>query len=53
MLNVLIIEDNPHQLKNVANIISSQIPEIKLYNISFDGESILKLLKEPYIDIII
>lgn len=53
MLNVLIIEDNPYQLRNVANIISSQFPEIKLYNISFDGESILNLLKEPYIDIII
>lgn len=53
MLNLLIIEDDPHQLKNVANIISSQISEVKLYNISFDGESILNLLNKLYIDIII
>lgn len=53
MLNVLVIEDDPYQLINVANIISSQISEVKLYNISFDGESILKSLNESHIDIII
>lgn len=53
MLNVLVIEDDPQQLKNIVNIISSQISEVKLYSISFDDESILELLKEAYIDIII
>lgn len=53
MLNVLVIEDNPHLLKNIVNAISSQISDVKLYCISFDGESILELLKESYIDIII
>ena len=53
MLNVLVIEDNPYLLKSIVNYISIQIPDVKLYSISFDGESILELLKESYVDIII
>lgn len=53
MLNLLIIEDNVEQLKNVTNLIASNFSQIRIYNIAFDGESTLDLIKSYNIDIIL
>lgn len=53
MLKLLIIEDNVEQLKNITNIIASTFSQIKIYNISFDGESTLNLIKNYKVDIIL
>lgn len=53
MYNVLIIEDNPHQSKNLINIICKNIPELRIYNISFDAENSFKIIDEQVVDIIL
>lgn len=53
MLKLLIIEDNAEQLKNLTNIIASNFSQIRIYSISFDGESVLNLIKNNNVDIII
>ncbi len=53
MLNVLIIEDEPNQLKNLTNILSSNFQNVKVYNISYDGESVLNTIKNCKIDILL
>ena len=53
MYNLLLIEDEPLELKNMINIISKNFPEIRIYNISFDEKESLDIIREQIVDIII
>ena len=53
MLNVLIVEDNVTQCKQLVNFISSSIPNVKLYSMSFSGAEAIEILKSEQIDLII
>lgn len=53
MLNMLVIEDNVIQCQQLVNIISSQIFDIKLYSMTFNGEEALDILKKEKIDVIL
>lgn len=52
MLNMLIVEDNIFQCKQLINFISSSNPEIKLYKMCFSGKEALQEIKNNNIDII-
>lgn len=45
MFNMLVIEDDALQCKQLVNIISSSISNIKLYSMSFNGEEALEIIK--------
>lgn len=53
MLNILIIEDNVIQCKQLINNISNLISNIKVSNISFTGKEALRILSTSNIDIIL
>lgn len=53
MFNILVIEDNPYQLKNLINIISMECSDVRIYNMSFNAEDCLNLIQNQFIDIII
>ncbi len=53
MYNILVIEDDAHQLKNLINIISIQCSNIRIYNMSFNAEDCLNLIQKQIVDIII
>ena len=53
MLNLLIIEDDVKQLRNITNIIAKNFSEIRICGISFDGEQALSLIEELNVDIIL
>ena len=53
MFNMLVIEDDALQCKQLVNIISSSISNIKLYSMSFNGEEALEIIKNSDIEIIL
>ena len=53
MFNILIIEDDAIQCKQLVNFISSSITDLKLYSMTFDGNEALEIIKNKKIDIII
>lgn len=53
MLNMLVIEDNITQCKQLVNFISSSISNIKLYSMTFNGNEALNIIKKEKIDIIL
>lgn len=53
MINILIIEDDFFQLQNLANYVSSQISNVKIYNLLSNGEDALDILLSNKIDVIL
>lgn len=53
MINILVVEDDIIQLKQIINYISQKNEDIKLYGLTCSGEEALKLLMTGKIDIII
>lgn len=53
MYNLLIVEDNPDYLKNFINIISEELPNIKVNYVTFDATDTFKILDKQSIDIIL
>lgn len=53
MLNILIIEDDPNQVKNLITILSRNFSTIRVFSISFDGKSALEIIQNNEIDIIL
>ena len=55
MVNVLVVEDNFHYLKNLINILSDTNSKVKLYKISTDGKEAIDIIKNQKnnIDIIL
>lgn len=53
MLNMLVIEDNVIECQQLINIISSQISDLKLYSMTFNGKDALDILEKDKIDIIL
>lgn len=53
MLNILVIEDDVIQCQQLVNIISSQINDVKIYNMAFNGEEALDIIKKEKIDVIL
>lgn len=53
MVNLLIVEDDIIQFKHLINIISSNIEDIRLYNMSITGKEAIKIIDNENIDIII
>ena len=53
MINILVVEDDIIQLKQIINYISQKNEDIKLYGLTYSGEEALKLLMTGKIDIII
>lgn len=53
MFNILIIEDDAIQCKQLVNFISSSITDLKLYSMTFNGNEALEIIKNKKIDIII
>ena len=53
MINILVIEDDMIQSQHLINIVSSEIEEIKLYNISINGKEALEIIDKGNVDIIL
>ena len=53
MYNLLIIEDNTKYLRNFINIISDEIPKVKINHVSFGEENSFKILDKQSIDLIL
>lgn len=53
MYNLLIKGDNVEELKKITNCIGKNCLNTRIYNVSFDGDSIFELVKNYNIDIII
>ena len=53
MLNILIVEDDIHQLSQIVNTLSFKDYNLKIYCIASSGEEALSLIKTKDIDIII
>lgn len=53
MLNILVVEDNYVQCKELVNFISQNIDDIKLYSMAFTGKEALNLIRTQKIDIIL
>lgn len=52
MLNMIIIEDDAIQCKQLVNFISSSVSDLKLYSMCFCGKEALQIIKDEKVDII-
>lgn len=53
MFNILVVEDNINQCKNLVNLISQTNYNIKLYHMAFSGKEALEVIISEKIDFII
>ena len=53
MTNVLVVEDNFYQSKQIINYLSQRNKELKLYSMVYSGEEALEIIEEQKVDIII
>lgn len=53
MVNILVVEDDITQSQNLINVISSEIKEIRLYNMSLTGKEAIEIIDSENIDIIL
>ena len=53
MINLLIVESNPEQAKNMINYISQYCPDIRVFGIAFNEEDAIETLKTDSIDTIL
>lgn len=53
MLNMLIVEDDIMQCKQIANFVSSHINNVKLYSYVYDGKETLEILDTKDIDFVL
>lgn len=53
MYNLLIVEDNPDYLRDFINIISEEIPNIKIDHVTFNADETFKILDKQSTDIIL
>lgn len=53
MINILVVEDDIIQLKQIVNYISQKNENVKLCGLTFSGDEALNLLMTEKIDIIL
>lgn len=53
MINILVVEDDIIQLKQIINYISQKNENVKLYGLTYSGDEALNLLMREKIDIIL
>ena len=53
MINILIVEDNIIECKQIVNYISQNSRKIKLYSMVFNGKEAIEIIKNKNIDIIL
>ena len=53
MINILVVEDNEVQCRNLTNIISRSINDIKVYSMCVTGEDAINIVNLNLVDIII
>lgn len=46
MTNVLVVEDNFYQSKQIINYLSQRNKELKLYSMVYSGEEALEIIEE-------
>ena len=53
MVNVLVVEDNFYQSKQIVNYILKRNEDIKLYALTYSGKEALEIIQEQKVDIIL
>lgn len=53
MINLLIMENNAEQCKNIVNYISQYCPDVRIFGIAYEEEDALEILKTDRIDAIL